>query len=124
MEYSDKGFIAEVNIERGLPPPDWINREPGILPRDEFYLEAFSALSSCRYLGMSSFGAIPWRDIVLYAEYHELEPDVFKAFVFTMRAMDKVYLDWIDKKQKREAETNKSKPKRKGRPTTRTRRRR
>lgn len=39
-------------------------------------------------------GPIPWRDMVHYALFHELEDDVARAFVQVIREMDAVYLAW------------------------------
>jgi hypothetical protein len=72
--------------------------EPDVLPGDEFYLEAFWDLSTCRASGMG-IGSIPWRDIVFYADYMRLEPDIKQVFVPTIRAMDAVFLEHMDKKQ-------------------------
>ena len=90
--------MLEAAIERGLPVPSWAASEPELLPGDEFYIEAFFELSSCRSLGWG-VGPIPWRDIVQYGRFYELEPDVLRMFIRVIRAMDTVYLEWEAKRK-------------------------
>jgi len=73
--------------------PEWAENEPEVFEGDDFYLGAFSELSTCRSFGMS-LGPIPWRDIVAYSEYHELERGMSDFFVRVIRQMDMVYLKW------------------------------
>jgi len=47
-----------------------------------------------------SLGPIPWRDIVYYARYFELDEDLLPLFVRVIRAMDSVYLEWKRKQAK------------------------
>lgn len=68
-----------------------------MLSGDEFYLSAFHDLSTCRQLGFS-IGPIPWKDIILYAQFAELDSDVLSIFVPVIRAMDNEYLKWVGKK--------------------------
>lgn len=89
--------MLEVALARGQPPPSWLEEEPPAYPGDEFYLKAWHALDSCRIIGLS-MGPIPWRDVVSYAQYTELEPDVTEAFVEIIRTMDRAYLKWCEKK--------------------------
>jgi hypothetical protein len=77
--------------------PEWLDKEPDLLPGDEFYVDAFWELCTCRALGMS-IGPIPWRDVVSYAEYVELEHDLISVFVRAIRALDNIYLVWVEKK--------------------------
>ena len=91
-----------------MPPPAWLDEQPELLSGDEFYIEAFYELSTCRAIGMS-VGPIPWRDIINFAEWVELEKGLIPMFVLTIRVMDNVYLKWLDKKR----ESDKPKPGRK-----------
>lgn len=56
-------------------------------------MKAFWDLSTCRQVGMG-LGPIPWDSMVRYAQFYGLEDDVAEAFVYIIRAMDIVYLDW------------------------------
>lgn len=96
--YHEKGFVLEASIERGRKLPKWASHEPSLLNGDEFYLEAFWELSTCRSIGMA-LGPIPWRDIVLYAQFVGLEYDLVTVFVGVIRSMDRAYLEWADKKK-------------------------
>lgn len=81
---------------RGLPIPDWAE-EPVQYPGDDFYLSAFMELSTCRQY---QFGPVPWTAIIEYAEFAGLDSEILPVFVLCIRAMDSVYLDWIEKKKK------------------------
>lgn len=47
-------------------------------------------------------GPIPWDKIVEYADFVGLEKDMARVFVLTIRSMDSIYLDWVDKKRDRD----------------------
>jgi hypothetical protein len=98
LEYQEKAFVVEAAIERGAPLPSWANNEPEVYPIDEFYLSAFSELSTCRQIGMGT-GPIPWGEIAQFAQFSGLDDENFSTFVQVMRAMDSVYLKWVGKKQ-------------------------
>lgn len=44
-------------------------------------------------------GQIPWRDIISYASWYNLEKDVTEAFVDIIREMDTAYIDYQNKEQ-------------------------
>ena len=67
------------------------------MPCEEFYTAAFYELSTCRSYGLAQ-GPIPWRDIIYYAEYAGLDMDLLPLFVRVLRAMDTVYLQYINKR--------------------------
>ena len=50
-----------------------------------------------------AIGPIPWRDMVAYADYVGLAPDVTAAFIVIIREMDAGYLEWQNKEQERVA---------------------
>jgi len=104
LVYHENSFVIEAAIERGVEPPSFLKPEPLLLPGDQFYLDAFWDLSTCRQMGMG-LGPIPWKDILEYAQYKELDCDLVDMFFLTIRAMDRVYLDWSDKR----ADKNKKK---------------
>ncbi len=43
-------------------------------------------------------GPISWRDILMYGQMSELEPDLLDAFISIIRAMDNGFLKSIEKK--------------------------
>jgi len=92
-------FIIEASALRGVPPPKFLDDEPLLLPGDEFYMTAFYRLDTCRSIGMS-YGPIPWRDIVMYADREGLDSDLVQLFVYVIRSMDGEYLRLADKKKK------------------------
>lgn len=65
---------------------------------DDFYLNAFYELSTCRQIGMS-LGPIPWTAIIEFAEFSGLDSEILPVFVLSIRAMDAVYLEWTSKKK-------------------------
>jgi hypothetical protein len=93
------GWSVQAGLEKGRPAPDWYADEPAIHPEEEWYVQAFYDLSTCRNTGMS-LGAIPWRDIMLYAEFHEIDDQLFPIFKAVITAMDATFLRFHDKAQK------------------------
>ena len=99
LEYADRAWVIDAAIARGNKPPPWAFSEPYVLQGDEFYLSAFYELSTCRDVGWG-VGPIPWRDIILYAEFAELDYELLSGFVQIIRALDTVYMGWHNKKTK------------------------
>lgn len=77
---------------KGRKQPDWFVDGPDLFQGDLFFLQAFNELNTCRAVGMS-IGAIPWRDIMNYAEYHNLDEYMTEVFLSVMRDMDNAYLN-------------------------------
>ena len=102
LEYSDKAWVVEAAIERGLPLPSWATNEPEIYPIDQFYLAAFSELGTCRQFGFSA-GPIPWDRIILFGEKAGLDNEMIPIFVRVIRAMDAAWLTWQGKKKPEDA---------------------
>ena len=61
-------------------------------------MKSFYDLSTCRINGMG-MGQIPWRDIISYASWYNLEKDITEAFVDIIREMDTAYIDYQNKEQ-------------------------
>lgn len=78
------------------------------MPGAEFFLNAWYALTSDRPLGaLGGCGEIPRRSIRQLADDYGLDdPDDFDQLVRMIRAMDKVYLDWV-KVQQEQSRTKK-----------------
>ena len=75
----------------GQLPEAW--RDPPILePENNWYMDAFSCLATCRSLGFSA-GPIPWTAIVQYSDREEIENE--EEFVLVIRAMDAEYLRFV-----------------------------
>lgn len=96
LRYERDGYSVEAAIRKGRDLPPWYLDEPPIHPSQDFYLQAFSDLSTTRQIGMGP-GPIPWDKILLYAHWMELERDVTRAFVQIIQLMDSAYMDWVDK---------------------------
>lgn len=92
--------------EKNLPLPEWYLDQPQLQPGDNFYFRAFWELSSCRQFGWS-VGPIPWRDMVLYAEYAGLDSENTQLFATVLRELDEVYLSWSRDEVKRKTEITK-----------------
>jgi hypothetical protein len=80
-------------LAKGRNLPDWYLEEPVLLPGEDFYINAFWDLSTCRQIGMDS-GPIPWDKIHEYGLHTGLDDDILKMFVSIIRTMDTGYLDW------------------------------
>src|SRR5690606_30486884 len=94
-------FSIDAAAEKGRKLPEWYLNEPVLSPGEDFYLKAFRDLTTCRSYSVS-LGPIPWRDILLYAEYSGLEEDVIEPFIFIIRHMDDAYLKWSDSENERD----------------------
>ena len=75
--------MIEAALERGQEIPDVFREEPPLYPGEEFYLQAFKKLSTCRQLGMS-IGPIPWDAIDRYIERSQLDPELHEVFEATI----------------------------------------
>ena len=74
-------------MKKGMLKPDDIMPEVGYF---SLYTDAFRELSSCRSLGFSGVGPIPFTAIVDYTRVYEIED--FVDFIFIIREMDNEYL--------------------------------
>lgn len=88
-QYQDKEFSVLAAIEKGRKLPDWVEQEPYLEPAEQWLLDAYFDLSTCRGID----GNIPWRDMLAYAHHAGLEPDVERAFVKIMRSVDRDKLE-------------------------------
>lgn len=103
---SRDGWQIEAAIAKRKPLPDWYEDEPPLFPGDEFYLQSFWDLSTCRAIGMSP-GPIPWTAIVEYARYKQLDSGMLGPFVDIMRRLDAVYLEDTSREMDRTARLSK-----------------
>lgn len=68
---------------------------PFVLAGDEFFLEAYWELNTCRYIPN---GPVPWTAIMEFARFSQLSPDIVPMFVRAVRAFDVAFLEWREKK--------------------------
>lgn len=83
-EYHTKEFSLLAAIDKGRKLPQWAEDEPYLEPAEDWLLGAYFDLATCRGVD----GAIPWRDMVEYADRAEMDPDLNRAFVRIMRHVD------------------------------------
>lgn len=107
MDMSEKDFVVKSALAKGRPLPAWVDNEPELFDGDEFYIQAWYELDTCRQVGMD-VGMIPWDKIVLYGQFHGLENDVLQAFIQIIREMDAAFMK--RKEQKREVDKHVNKP--------------
>jgi hypothetical protein len=105
LDYSEKQFSIEAQLAKGLPLPEWVEREPPIYPGDDFILTAFYNLSSCRHYGGEIPGPIPWDRVVYYAMFAGLDKENIELLVFILRELDAAYLSWYAKRVKQKTKT-------------------
>lgn len=79
--------------------PRKIADAPELWPGLEVYFEAWMQMDSCRQVGMS-IGPIPWTAIEQYAKAMDLDDQQTARMHRLLRAMDRVYLDWVNKRKK------------------------
>jgi hypothetical protein len=81
---------------------------------DEFYMHAFSELSSCRQFG-DTIGPIPWHRIRQYGETRGLDEDMLRVFEHVIRLLDEAYLEQQREEQKQRSRADARAAKRKTR---------
>lgn len=83
--------------------PDWYRAKPPEVRGDEFYLLAFSRLSTCRQFPGTGFGPIPWTAARDYAIEHGLSPSMRIVFCDVILLLDTAYRERMRKKAEAEA---------------------
>lgn len=84
------GAQIDAGIEKGRQPEQWFLDKPNIEDGDEFYLRAYSVLSTNR----GSNGDISWLDIVRYAEWTGLNDRERENLVQIILVMNAAWLKW------------------------------
>lgn len=91
--------IIEQAVKSGQPIPNRIENAPSIWAGLELYYLGFLDLNSSRSFGMA-LGPISWVVIEQYCRLKGLDEDQTEAMHHHVAAMDKVYLEHMDKKSK------------------------
>ncbi len=92
LRFKRDGHSILSGDKKGRKEPDWFDR-PAEEDGDEFYMNGFWELNTCRPLGFGSPGQIPWSTIHEYGVVKGLEPDVLDCFIQVIMAMDHIYLE-------------------------------
>jgi hypothetical protein len=79
--------------------PDPILNAPELDPGLFLYWTAFWELQTCRTMGFSGAGPIPWTVLQEYADRHEFDPDQRELLVYFIGMMDHTYQKWVSKEQ-------------------------
>jgi len=87
--------VIRTKLERNIEPPTWFFERPDLLPGQNFYLEAFDQLTTCRFVGGGSIGRIPWTALWKYSEAHGMSEEEFKLFQHVINCMDTFYVQWV-----------------------------
>ena len=83
-------------IKRGVAAPEWFLDQPELEICDDFWIDAFYSLSTCRNSGMG-LGGIPWTAIREYAEYYLLDDSTSENLFIIIKSLDNTYLSWYNK---------------------------
>jgi hypothetical protein len=87
--------VIRTQLDRKVEPPKWFFDKPELLPGQEFYIDSFDQLTSCRQLVSGAVGRIPWTALVEYAEVYGLSwPDLL-LFQYILSQMDTYYIEWV-----------------------------
>lgn len=91
--------ILERAQKRGRAAPEAIANAPTLKAYLQFYWEAFLELDTCRPLGMSSVGQIPWTAVNEYALRHGIvDVDDFDYLLTMIRGIDAAYRTYVREK--------------------------
>ena len=82
-----------------MPIPEAIKNAPVLQMGLELYLTAWLELNSCRAMGFTS-GPIPWLAVHTYSEQLELDGDQVESLHHHIKALDTVYLEHVEQKNK------------------------
>lgn len=93
LRYARDGFSVAAAEAKGRALPEWYVDRPVEQPGDDFFLEAFADLSTCRPVGLA-VGPIPWDRIVAYARWRSLGAALEATFVAVIRQMDDAFVEW------------------------------
>lgn len=89
--------IIQQCIREGLPFPNKIKNAPVLIFGLGLYLQAFNDLSASRIQGMAP-GPIPWNIIEEYCDRCNLDEEQRYDMHAYIKAMDEVYLTYLEKK--------------------------
>jgi hypothetical protein len=79
-------------MRRGIPLPERIQNAPELQEGLAIYLVAFYDLDTCRAVGMSSEGPIPWTAIQQWCQAMHLGPEETEDVHSIIRHLDNFYL--------------------------------
>ena len=96
---TDLTDIHDAMRRRGQAIPADMLR-PDFLPGLVRFSNAFAELSTCRAIGMSGVGPIPWTAIKSMIHDWAIEGEAEAHFVALMRAMDGAYMAHVNKPAK------------------------
>lgn len=100
------GWILDAAELKGRPLPEWAQDVPELELVDNIYLSAFWDLTTERKYEM---GPIPNSSILDFCKDREFDQIVTMIFNAIIRALDKVYLEWVA--GERDKSMNKPEPK-------------
>ena len=89
--------------------PDWWDKQPHAVRGDDFYIEAFWELSSCRDFGMG-IGPIPWHRILQYGTWKQLDHGMMILFVRVIRELDETYIKGLNEEARSARNETSKKP--------------
>lgn len=83
-------------LKSGMSLPQAWQNKPEVESRNEWYMQAFGELSTCRMIGFDT-GPIPWSSVMEYARSENIEDT--SSFLCIMRTMDSSYLKYVSEKR-------------------------
>lgn len=103
LRYQIDGWSLEAGRRKGrsVPPDHWSHDCPELDPYEAWFLAAFRTLSTGRPLGPAGPGPIPWRDVVDFGAYHQLDTGATDALIVIIAALDVVYLQHVEAQRKK-----------------------
>ena len=71
---------------------------PDFDPYDNWLIESFWDLSSCRSVGMS-VSSIPFTAMISYIDYYQIDPISANLLIEVVRSLDTVYMKHVNSKK-------------------------
>ncbi len=91
-------LILKQAARSGAKLPDAIQNAPELQPGLGIFMEGYLELSSSRQVGMGP-GQIPWKAVMEYCMFYELDEELTEDMQHHVRQMDVVWLEHHRKKE-------------------------
>ena len=98
LEHRPNEFVVDVALARNQPLPEWYINQPVVSSAENYILESFWKLSTCRAIGFGFSGQIPYTAILAYLANERVSLDLHRMFVDLIYQLDAVYLKHQQKK--------------------------
>ncbi len=91
-------IIIEQCYSQGRPLPDFIKDAPELCLGLDIFFKGFTTLTTCRPIGMSGVGSIPWTAMNDYCIHIGLTGEDHEDFCYLVSKIDQEYVKLVSAK--------------------------